>query len=617
MDKIEKHSQSLIYSSIRDPIHGKIGLEPMLAKLVMTPEFQRLRRIKQLSFGQICFPSANHTRYEHSLGTHHLCKRITNTLEIENNDKIDVHIAALLHDIGHSAFSHSVEEIIKHHSTWFPKKIDHEIITAKVITENSKVSDVLERNGFSLKRRKRIASIATNIKNGLKDRELFLSDIITGEFGCDRIDYLLRDSHHAGLPYGLVEVHNLIDYLSKVDLEGQIRLSVKYEFSRAGLDAVSYLLIARKHHFASIVRQPRIRMANLMFDRALEKFLLKKNDEEKFLFVSKLFRQYDDESLMAILTSSESSKESKRLILDLKNGKIIGDAPETRLYVYLDDLVPHYRYYLLIINNDSVKRTVFLSHIKNKALNKGKENVKDPVEILTDLDVPRYGDIPVEMFLDIKEESIVRSLFTFDKSRLILDLAISAGCAGCLAIYSEKKIPSNFELQKFVVFARQIVQSMRESCLIPTDLILLAIETGSRIYDIDEHNMDFRGVPTLQRLMKLIKIGQKGNKTAIYSLQPIATNPELLYNRKLYQDLFLLTGMGLVSITRKPLGFGKDKVPQKNLYENENKILTVLSRLDFALTKNGQNVVKEIYEQINKSKAYENCIKRLQTYICE
>ncbi|MGZ7095649.1 MAG: HD domain-containing protein, partial [Methanobacterium sp.] len=90
---------------IRDSVHGNLYLDEFEIKLLDTPQMQRLRRIKQLGFTNLVYPGANHTRFEHSIGTMHIASQIADNIELEEDHKKMVRCAALLHDVGHAPFS--------------------------------------------------------------------------------------------------------------------------------------------------------------------------------------------------------------------------------------------------------------------------------------------------------------------------------------------------------------------------------------------------------------------------------------------------------------------------------------------------------------------------------
>ena len=96
---------------VRDPIHGDIKIEGSIVELLKTPEVQRLYNIKQLGFAHLVFPGAHHTRLEHSLGAYNIASQISKILNLENDEHSIITCAALLHDIGHGPFSHTLERL--------------------------------------------------------------------------------------------------------------------------------------------------------------------------------------------------------------------------------------------------------------------------------------------------------------------------------------------------------------------------------------------------------------------------------------------------------------------------------------------------------------------------
>src|SRR5512136_1693479 len=123
------------YLQIVDPIHDFITLYPHEIRLVDSPIFQRLRRIRQLAGAHLVYPGAQHSRFEHSLGTLHIAGQAANVLEekgcLDSNDSKNIRIAALLHDIGHGPFSHLFEEVLQK-----KKKISHEEMGKKLILQS-------------------------------------------------------------------------------------------------------------------------------------------------------------------------------------------------------------------------------------------------------------------------------------------------------------------------------------------------------------------------------------------------------------------------------------------------------------------------------------------------
>ena len=167
---------------IRDSVYGDISLNKFEQKVLDMPQFQRLRRIKQLGLINLIYPGANHTRFEHSIGTMNLGSKLANELELSEDEIELVRISALLHDVGHGPFSHVSEGVLS-----FP----HEELTKYVISKTS-MRDYLEEK-FDIKEINKIIS-----------GEGKLGPIVSGELDVDRMDYLLRDSYNTGVAYGLI-----------------------------------------------------------------------------------------------------------------------------------------------------------------------------------------------------------------------------------------------------------------------------------------------------------------------------------------------------------------------------------------------------------------------------
>ncbi len=204
---------------IKDPVHGYIEVPTPLVPLLDTEAVQRLRYIKQLGFIYLVYPGANHTRFEHSLGTMHLASLLARQLDLSGDDTLLVCTAALLHDIGHGPFSHASEKLRAEYGPFSHDEIGPYLITPEI-------ADILEENGTDPKE---IAGIVAGNHR--------LAEIIHGDLDVDRMDYLLRDAHYTGVPYGNLDAGRLIQSLV-VTGDG---LAIK----ESGIAAAESLLIAR------------------------------------------------------------------------------------------------------------------------------------------------------------------------------------------------------------------------------------------------------------------------------------------------------------------------------------------------------------------------------------
>jgi hypothetical protein len=263
------------FHEFRDPIHTFIKMDSMEKKVLESFPFQRLRYIRQLSTTYLLYPAANHTRFEHSLGVMELATRVYDTITNPDNlhkevgDLIpEIHspdekmywrrvlrMAALCHDIGHLPFSHGAE------SQLLPKGWDHERITKELILcpEMKKIWSEIKPTLTP----EDIAKLAIGPKKlcnePFTDWEALLSEIIVGNsFGVDRMDYLLRDSHHIGVAYGRFDHYRLIDTLRilPVPPEGPTESGRSKEtmlgIEQGGLQSAESLLLARYFMFSQV-----------------------------------------------------------------------------------------------------------------------------------------------------------------------------------------------------------------------------------------------------------------------------------------------------------------------------------------------------------------------------
>jgi len=231
---------------IRDPIHGDIFLNELEVKVMDSPGFQRLRRIKQLGMTYLVYPSANHTRFEHSIGSTHIASRVAGRLQLSKDDSTKLRIAALLHDVGHGPLSHTSEELLERYIGR-----SHEEITMELI-KKSDVSDILVDEGLNPEE---ISSLILG-KGGRLGR------LISSELDVDRMDFLVRDAHHTGVAYGVIDLDRLVNTLTIQDDSVAI--------TEGGLRAVEALLVARFLMIPTVYMHHTSRIADAMFLKMME-----------------------------------------------------------------------------------------------------------------------------------------------------------------------------------------------------------------------------------------------------------------------------------------------------------------------------------------------------------
>ncbi len=273
---------------IRDSVYGDIELSEFEVEVMDMPQFQRIRRIKQLGLISLIYPGANHTRFEHCVGTMNLASKLATKLDLSEDEINLVRISGLLHDIGHGPFSHVSEGVLS-----FP----HEELS-KYVIEKTSMHDLLDEK-FN-------TDDIIDIVNG----KGYLGPIISGELDVDRMDYLLRDSHNTGVAYGVIDYERII---SNLKLDDGLVLDIK------GVQAAEGALVSRYFMYPSVYQHHTTRIVNSMFRRALKREIdsgkIKETDMYKYddSDIISLFRQSDDEIVRDMINRLDNRIIPKRV----------------------------------------------------------------------------------------------------------------------------------------------------------------------------------------------------------------------------------------------------------------------------------------------------------------
>ena len=235
---------------VRDPIHGAIALEDWVVSLLDTPVMQRLRRVRQLGAAHLVYPGAQHTRFEHCLGAHHLAGILARALgagqpdsPLSAQDERVVRAAALLHDVGHGPFSHAFEELLRESGH------RHESQSVDLIAWGP-LSDLLRRAGLDP------MAVADAVVG--KGR---LSPLVSGTLDADRMDYLLRDAHYTGLPTS-VDPQRLADVVAYDPDHGVV-------LQEGGVTAAEALLTMRFLMYPAVYLHRTVRSGESMLQAAI------------------------------------------------------------------------------------------------------------------------------------------------------------------------------------------------------------------------------------------------------------------------------------------------------------------------------------------------------------
>src|SRR5216684_4664249 len=322
-------------STVRDSLYDHIPLGPREEKLIGTAPFLRLQKIKQLGFVYRIWPGATHTRYEHSLGCYNLAVRALRSLLQHGNagglDGVAISsvqtlvVAALLHDIGHYPFSHTLEEL------GYPI-IEHEKVGRSII-ENSEIAPILERD-YHLSPERVADFIDPPKTKALPADDELLSSLLSGALDSDKLDYLPRDARACNVPYGGVDVARLQGALRiHPNVNGQRRIVVTHK----GISPLHSLLHARQEMFDNIYWHHTSRALQMMLMRAVQESLL-----SGALQVEQLVG-LDDASLLVLLNDAAMPASTRALdhALEMRRpykGVLEVSRPAGRLYRQLDAL---------------------------------------------------------------------------------------------------------------------------------------------------------------------------------------------------------------------------------------------------------------------------------------
>ena len=241
-----------------DPIHGGIVLnrtkeeERVLIELIDTPEFQRLRHIKQLGLAFFTFHGAEGSRFTHSLGVLHITRQLLSYLQ-ETCPRVTSYrtaalCAALLHDIGHGPFSHATEDIIGY---------DHEDWTIRILTEDTAINYILAKYQKDLPEQ-----VSQVIKKEFRPQ--YICHLISSQLDCDRFDYLLRDSYLTGTEYGRFDLQRVLISLEIDEEHDQILVS-----DEKGKNPVEDYLFARYSMFIQVYHHRKNWAAKTHLERIL------------------------------------------------------------------------------------------------------------------------------------------------------------------------------------------------------------------------------------------------------------------------------------------------------------------------------------------------------------
>jgi len=268
---------------IHDPLHGSIRIEGIFLDILDRHEFQRMHSVKQLGLSYSVFPGANHTRLEHSIGVYHLAGKMADAIGMDDEDSQAVKAAAMLHDICHPPFSHTMEEIMEENTGLDHMDLAKRLIFGEIPTYlerdedlfggSEPISEILESDGISPEFVCDLISLPKS-KNDTPDilsfggkQSFFASkdyahQIIHGPVDADQMDYLVRDAHYTGVSHGSIDLERLMS---------QMRIfNSTLVLEKGGITATEGLMVSRALMYSSVYYHKTVRIVEMMLTKAAE-----------------------------------------------------------------------------------------------------------------------------------------------------------------------------------------------------------------------------------------------------------------------------------------------------------------------------------------------------------
>lgn len=288
---------------ITDPIHKFIRFTELEKKIIDSNVFQRLRRIKQLAGAHLVYPAAQHSRFEHSLGTMHVAglagEHLFSMGVIDKESIQELRVASLLHDIGHGPFSHLFEEALK-----VTGNSNHETLGAEIICK-TELGDILSDYGFS-------PHTISEISFG-KSKVKFKNEIISGSLSSDLMDYLPRDGFFTGVEYGKVDYNRIINSFRVTDSKSlALDISSFYSFES--------MIISRFEMFRAVYFHKTVRSAEVML---LHSILLSSDILNLKELALTDYLKLTDESIICSISSSQNNKVAREMISNYLDRKLL------------------------------------------------------------------------------------------------------------------------------------------------------------------------------------------------------------------------------------------------------------------------------------------------------
>jgi len=610
---------------IYDPVWKNIPITQLEKEIIETDIFKRLMNIKQMSLASISFSGANHTRYEHSIGTMHvaylIASKIDDLKENANNIFLEkfklkngyaktlqfIRIAGLLHDLGHPPFSHAIEWVFERNpELYLGEEYSHDIYTYELIKGNEEIKQILKDEIISSKN---ISDFLARKLENLPKPIAILYPLLNGDLDFDKIDYIIRDNYHCGLPAN-IDIYSIMDSFKinilKQEEDGEIS-DIGIMFKTEKLHVVENLLHSRKLLITIIQQERKNRIANQMLMSSAQKFLKKRKnclnlDEYKKL-AQDLHEKWNDYDLVTNINQEFKGNKNSNYLERALKGKLLDEIVK----INFSELTPSERLDFYIFDSFKNKRSIL-----EKNLNKKMKS-----DFLVDFVFIKPPPLTIRLIPDQKErlasKEYLKKTFSYalhSKSNIINGILKDSYKDAFIAIYSEKNSIDLTILIKNIKKENRIQNNavrkelIDKNELLSEDLILLVLAAIRKLYK-NKLKMSRLWITGVERFQKFLYNYIKSINFNCPSLDFITED----YSSKFDSLMTKLVILGLVDQRNKHVSLKTEK--------GKDDKIKYIDRNDYTMNMNGEEYVDNLpIVLLNfRDNLYEKMVENLDLYL--
>jgi len=599
---------------IYDPVWKNIPITKIEKEIINSEIFSRLKNIRQMSLASISFSGANHTRYEHSIGTMHVIYLIASKIKNlrENAERIlkieqdtdngycetlqFIRLAALLHDLGHPPFSHAIEWVFERNPELFPgEKYSHDTYTRELIIRNDELNRILKGN--KIVSPINIAHFLAGKLDKIPKPIAILYPLLNGDLDSDKVDYIIRDNYHCGLPVN-IDIYSIMDSFEIIVNEknsGEKFSNIDIMFKPEKLFVVENLLLSRKQLITVIQQETNNRIANQMLMASTQKYLGEKKQKEEAKDYKKLIQDFHekwtDYDLVANITGKSFNKENQSNLL---SRVIKGNLLLEILKIEVVDVSPKERLEFYLFTKYKERKNDFQKNI----------NEKLKTDLLIDFVFINPPPLTLKLIYDFDEIKASKEYdsepLTFalqSKSNVVDGILKDSFTNSFIAIYGENKEVDISKIRETVIDELQNQNEIIRKNLIDNriilaeDLILLSL-AAIRDFVKDKYKLSRLWATGVGRFQKFINRLKERNDIECKDLKSLTED----YSSEFDVLMTKLVSLGLIDQRKKHVSIKIEKEEKFNY--------KYIDRSDYCLNSNGEEFVGKLpkeYQIIRKN----------------